>query len=107
MGVASLPFPFLPRHLTLVGALTIGIPAFFLALAPEPSARPRRFRDPVLKFAIPAGFLAAAGTFAGYAMARSRPDLSLDQARTTATLTLVGIGLLVLLQLARPLTIWR
>jgi len=34
-GVAGLPFPFLPRHLTLVGSLTIGIPAFFLALEPN------------------------------------------------------------------------
>ena len=31
----ALPFPFLPRHLTLVSAVTIGIPAFFLALGPE------------------------------------------------------------------------
>jgi hypothetical protein len=29
----GLPFPFLPRQLTLVGSLTIGIPGFFLALA--------------------------------------------------------------------------
>ena len=35
VGVAGFPFPFLPRHLTLIGALTIGIPSFFLALAPE------------------------------------------------------------------------
>ena len=35
MGVAGLPFPFLPRHLTLISALTIGIPGFFLALAPN------------------------------------------------------------------------
>mgnify|MGYP000536193978 CR=1 FL=1 len=32
-GVAHLPYPFLPRHITLVGSLTIGIPGFFLALA--------------------------------------------------------------------------
>jgi cation-transporting ATPase E len=35
VGVAQLPFPFLPRHLTLVSSLTIGVPAFFLALAPN------------------------------------------------------------------------
>ncbi len=35
IGLIGIPFPFLPRHLTLVGSLTIGIPAFFLALAPE------------------------------------------------------------------------
>ena len=31
----ALPFPFLPRQLTLVSAVTIGIPAFFLALGPN------------------------------------------------------------------------
>ena len=107
VGVARLPFPFLPRHLTLVGAVTIGIPAFFLALAPNHRRAQPGFVTAVLKLAIPAGFLAAVGTFTGYALARSRPDLSLDQARTTATITLVGIGLLVLLRLARPLTKWR
>ena len=41
--ISSLPFPFLPRHLTLVGSLTIGIPAFFLALAPEGTRKPTRY----------------------------------------------------------------
>src|SRR6266542_2605390 len=40
VGVAGVPFPFLPRHLTLISTLTIGIPGFFLALAP--SDRPAR-----------------------------------------------------------------
>ena len=35
VGVARWPYPFLPRHLTIVSSLTIGIPAFFLALAPN------------------------------------------------------------------------
>ena len=35
MILARVPYPFLPRHLTLIGSLTIGIPAFFLALAPN------------------------------------------------------------------------
>jgi cation-transporting P-type ATPase E len=35
VGVARLPFPFLPRHLTVVAGLTIGIPAFVLSLAPN------------------------------------------------------------------------
>lgn len=107
VGVAELPFPFLPRHLTLVGMVTIGIPGFFLALAPNHRRAKTGFVSHVLRLAIPAGALAAAGTFAGYALARSRTDLSLDQARTTATVTLVGIGLFVLLRLARPLTPWK
>ncbi|MGZ8762903.1 MAG: HAD-IC family P-type ATPase, partial [Acidimicrobiia bacterium] len=34
VAIARWPYPFLPRHLTVVSSLTIGIPAFFLALAP-------------------------------------------------------------------------
>ncbi|HEY5576444.1 MAG TPA: HAD-IC family P-type ATPase, partial [Clostridiaceae bacterium] len=35
VGIFGLPFPFLPRHLTLTGEIAIGIPAFFMALAPN------------------------------------------------------------------------
>ena len=35
IGITPADYPLLPRHLTLVGALTVGIPAFFLALAPS------------------------------------------------------------------------
>ena len=49
------PFPFLPRHLTLIGALTIGIPSFFLALAPNTDRFRPGFVQRVLRFAIPAG----------------------------------------------------
>ena len=38
IGLVGRQFPFLPRHLTLVGSITIGIPAFFLAWLPTPSA---------------------------------------------------------------------
>ena len=34
-GVALLPYPFLPRQLTVIDSLAIGVPAFFLALAPN------------------------------------------------------------------------
>ena len=35
VGVLRWPYPFLPRHLTIISSLTIGIPAFFLALGPS------------------------------------------------------------------------
>src|SRR5439155_14654290 len=34
-GAALLPYPFLPRHLTIIDTLAIGVPSFFLALAPN------------------------------------------------------------------------
>ena len=56
-----LPFPFLNRHLTVVTALTIGIPAFFLALLPEQrSASARASSAACVKFALPAGVITRA-----------------------------------------------
>jgi cation-transporting ATPase E len=103
VGIARLPFPFLPRHLTLVGSLTIGIPGFFLALEPNlRRARPGLVRR-VLAFAAPAGLLAAGATLLSYWLAHRDPSVPLDQARTTATIALTGAGLEVLWSLSRPL----
>lgn len=107
VGVARLPFPFLPRHLTIVSSLTIGVPGFFLALAPNVRRARPGFVGRVLAFAIPAGLLAAAATFGAYAVARSAPATSLTQARTAATATLFAMGAAVLFVLARPWTRWR
>jgi cation-transporting ATPase E len=103
VGIARLPFPFLPRQLTLVGSLTIGIPGFFLALEPNlRRARPGLVRR-VLAFAAPAGLVAAGATLLAYWLAHRNPSVSLEQARTTATITLTGAGLEVLWSLSWPL----
>ncbi|HMK13377.1 MAG TPA: cation-translocating P-type ATPase [Acidimicrobiales bacterium] len=107
VGITVVPFPFLPRHLTLVGALTIGIPSFFLALAPNEHRAKTGFVKRVLVFAIPAGITAAAATFTGYALTRIEEDITLEQARTTAAIVLMGVGLVILARLARPLIGWR
>ena len=107
VGVAGLPFPFLPRHLTLVGGVTIGIPAFFLALAPNTRRAELHFVGRVMRFALPAGFLCAAATFGGYYLATLDSRLSLDQRRTTAALVLVSLGLLVLVRIASPMRGWQ
>jgi cation-transporting P-type ATPase E len=107
VGVGQLPYPFLPRHLTLVGQLSIGIPAFFLSLAPNTRRYVPGFIRRVLRFTIPAGFVAAAATFGAYAIARAHDDVPLEEARTTAALVLITIGLWILVILARPFTLWR
>jgi hypothetical protein len=104
VGVAVLPFPFLPRHLTLIGALTIGLPGVALAVAPNTTRARPGMVGRVLRFAVPAGLVAATATFAGYYVTRLLPDVDLDEARTTATLVLLSVGLVVLARLARPLT---
>jgi cation-transporting ATPase E len=107
IGVARFPFPFLPRQLTIVSSLTIGIPAFFLALAPNETRAVRGFAVRVLRFAIPAGLIAASATFSGYALARDEPGLSLAEARTTATVVLFLVAFWVVSILARPIVGWR
>ena len=104
VGVARLPFPFLPRHLTVVTAFTIGIPAFFLALAPNATRARPGFVRRVLRFALPAGTVAATATFTTYALARIDARATLEHARTAAAVVLFSIGLWVLGVLARPLT---
>ena len=103
VAIAGWPYPFLPRHLTVVSSLTIGIPAFFLALAPNKRRYLPGFVPRVLRLAIPAGSIAAVGVFVAYAMARAQ-DVSPRQARTTATIVLFSVGLWVLVILARPFT---
>ena len=99
------PYPFLPRHLTVIDTLTIGIPAFFLALAPNLRRYVPGFVNRVLRFVIPVGLIAGGSIFAAYALARSR-GLSLIEQRTGATLVALMLSLTVLVLVARPLT-WR
>jgi cation-transporting ATPase E len=106
-GGGRLPFPFNPRHFTLISALTIGIPGFFLALAPNPRRARSGFLGRVLRFAIPAGFVAAVATLVAYQMARSQDDVTLPEARTIAVVTLFLVALWVLVILSRPLNAWR
>jgi cation-transporting ATPase E len=104
VGVAIQPFPFLPRQLTLISAITIGIPSLFLTLASSfrPSNRP--FLRRVIAFALPTGLVAAAATFAAYAMVVGEADIPISEERTVATMVLASIGLWVLARLAAPLT---
>jgi cation-transporting ATPase E len=106
VGLAGVAFPFLPRQLTLVSSLTIGIPCFFLALEPNTRRARAGFVRRVLAFAAPAGLAAAAVTFAAYRIADAA-GVSVDEARTAATVALAGSGLVVLGLAARPLTARR
>jgi len=106
VGLFGVPFPFLPKQLTLIGTISVGVPGFFLALAPDASLVRPGFLPRVLRYAVPAGTAAAAATFAAYEVVR-RSDATLEAARTSATLTLLGISLVVLLGISRPLRPWK
>ena len=107
IAIARWPYPFLPRHMTIVSSLTIGIPAFFLALAPNARRYVPGFVPRVLRFAIPAGIVAACAAMASYAVAHYAEGVNTTEARTCATVTLMIVGLWVLNLLARPITLGR
>lgn len=102
-------YPFLPRHLTLLSTLTIGVPAFFLALAPNKERARPHFVRRVMRYSIPGGLLAGVATFVTYLLARHHYSGAgaLSAETSAATLTLFLISMWVLAIIARPYTWWR
>ncbi len=93
-------YPLLPRQFTIASTVTIGIPAFVLALAPSSGPwRPDRFLQSVARFAIPAGLTIGIGIVAGYLLARYVFGLDLTRSRTVATGIVVVCGLAVVMRL--------
>jgi cation-transporting ATPase E len=100
VGITPTEYPLLPRHLTVVGALTVGIPAFFLALAPSDGPwRTDDFLREVGRFAVPAGVAAGLGVTTTYLVSLNVFDLGLLQSRTAATSALILVGLYLVLAL--------
>jgi len=100
IGITPAEYPLLPRHLTIVGTLTVGIPAFFLALAPSDGPwRTDGFLREVGRFSVPAGVAAGLGVTTTYLIALNVFDLGLLQSRTAATTSLIIIGLYLVLAL--------
>ena len=102
-GILVLEFPFLPRQLSITDGLTIGIPAFFLALMPNTQRYFPGFLRRSLSFAIPAGAVVTAGlaAFAYISASIGTPEAEI---RTGSTLILTIIGLWILVVLSRPVT---
>jgi magnesium-transporting ATPase (P-type) len=101
IGLTPLAYPLLPRHLTLAASLTVGIPGFFLALAPSSGRLPRTgFLRDVSSFAVPAGTAAGLGVLSSYLFSTYVLQIDLVEARTVATtvLILVGLYLIVVLE---------
>jgi len=102
VGFLPIAFPFLPRHLTVTASLTIGIPAFFLALAPSsgPVRRDSFMRDLAL-FAVPVGLLTSAAIACGYLLARGPLGAGVAEGRTVAVMIATGMGLAIVVALER------
>ncbi|WP_138414678.1 HAD-IC family P-type ATPase [Sinomonas gamaensis] len=110
IGLDPLPFPFLPRHVTITGWFTIGLPAFILSLAPNHDRARPGFVGRVLRMAIPAGIVIAVACFTSYLLVRASTadgGPTQVQASTSALITLIAIALWVLAIVARPYEWWK
>ena len=103
IGFVGLAFPFLPRHMTLVGMVTIGIPAFILSFESQDQPIRPGFLPRVLGFAVPAGLVAGLTTFTLYGVSRmDRFGFTIEQSRTGATILMAFLGLIILHDLVAP-----
>ena len=106
VSAMAVAYPFLPRQLTVVSSLTIGIPAFVLAMAPSSQRYREGFLGRVLSLCVPAGIMAGTVTLATY-LWLTLTHAPRAQVTTATTLVLITCGLWLLTLTARPLTSWR
>ncbi|MEI2729269.1 MAG: HAD-IC family P-type ATPase [Candidatus Nanopelagicales bacterium] len=101
-SIYKVEFIFLPRHLTVITWLTIGTPAFFLALMPNTQRFKPGFFTRVLRFSVPAGVICGVASFTTYLLVLTE-GTPVEDARTAAAITLFIIAWTVLVLVARPL----
>jgi cation-transporting P-type ATPase E len=100
IGLTPTAYPLLPRHLTIAATLTVGLPSFFIALAPSQGPwTTRGFLREVGRFSVPAGVAAGLGVLASYLVTLNVLDTGLREARTAALTTLIVVGLYLVLAL--------
>jgi cation-transporting ATPase E len=106
-GALLLPYPFLPRQLSIVDGLTIGLPALVLAVLPNHPRYVPGFLGRALRFCVPSGIAIAAVVIAvvGWATASGRFETPQVQGAALIALTLTGLWVLVIQ--SRPFTWWK
>lgn len=97
------PYPFTPINITLIGSIAIGIPSFFLALAPNKERVKTGYLRRILRVSITNGVvlsLSAMGMF----MYAFKNGIKVEQCSTLGVMVAGGISLVVLLRVSRPFT---
>ena len=103
-GALLWPFPFLPRQLSIVDGLTIGLPALVLALLPNIQRYRPGFLRRAARFCIPSGLIVG-GTLISVVAYAYLGGAEAAVVQTTAVITLTLTALWVLVILSRPFTL--
>ena len=98
-----LAYPFQPLQLSLLSAVTIGLPSFVLALEPNYEMVRGKFIHNVLHAALPGGLTDFLLVFCAQGFAYAF-DLPADALGTISTLLTLETGLIVLFQVCDPFT---
>ncbi len=99
-------YPIQPFHMSIIAALTIGVPGFFLAMEPNYERVSGKFLPTVMRRALPGGITNILAVFAAYWMIQAY-GLPMTDAATVCTAALAMVGLLVLFQVSRPFDTFR
>ena len=100
--IAANLYPLYPTQLSLLGAFTIGAPAFFLALQPNKNLIRGDFLVNVILKALPAG-LADFIMLAAISIHGNILGMSNEQISTVAIIILLLIGMAALIRICRPM----
>lgn len=99
-------FPFEPRHLTIIGMVTIGIPSFVLALEPNKERVTGHFLPKVLSSALSGAITVLVGIIAVIITKTwIIKDLTQPQFQNACLIVTTFIGLIYLFKVSQPLTI--
>jgi cation-transporting ATPase E len=102
--IISVPYPITPSQLSLINVMTIGIPSFVLALAPDRSLVRGKFIKNILIRALPAGITDYLAVFAALEIAQ-KMGYSSDVTATMATIIMGAVGFFMLFTVCRPFTL--
>ncbi len=102
----SWPYPLVPLHLSVISALTIGVPSFFLAMEPNYERVTGHFIRGVLRRAFPGGLTNIFVVLMAQAFG-SVFELSQEETSSVCAALLAVVGLLVLFQTCKPFDRFR
>lgn len=100
-------YPYLPRHMTIISALTIGIPSFLLAIPKNNTPYKKGFLKRVLGFSIKTGVSIGLLLFGSTLIFSNILHLQKNVSHTYISLILFALSFVILVIVCRPLKGWK
>ena len=104
--IAGFPYPFVPLHLTLISALTIGFPSFCLAMEPNYERVSGKFLPTVLGKALPGGLAGLIMVLLAQ-LILVQLGIPASQISTACAAIMATVGMFVLRQTCKPFDLFR